>query len=111
MEVGFLAAGYGFHKQAETIFRGLQGARPDSESPLIGLAFTYLSSNRPQQAAEVLEQQALKLNPDSDLAKVYLGWAHKNTGAASRAEALLREVVSSDSNPAATALAKGFLNE
>ena len=75
MEIGYLAAGNGFSAEAEAIFEGLHAVRPGSEIPFIGLAVTRMNAGRPLEAASLLEEQALRLSPASELAQGFLGLA------------------------------------
>lgn len=109
MEVGYVAIGFGRFADAETIFAGVQAARPESELPAIGRAVVRLNSGRPQDAVRLLEGEALKRNPDSDLAKSFLGLALKQTGENSRSRQLLEDVARAGGQTEAVALSKSLL--
>lgn len=109
MEVGYLAIGFGRFADAETIFAGVQAARPESELPAIGRAVVRLNTGRPQDAVKLLSDEALRRNPDSDLAKSFLGLALKQNGENSRSQQLLQEVADRNANAEAVALAKSLL--
>ena len=111
MEVGFLAGGYGYLGEAEIIFDGLKAVRPQNESPLIGLAFAKMNNNQMDEAIRILEEEALKVNPQSDLARSFLGLALKLSGRVEQCLPILREVVERNSDEAAVKVARGLLEE
>ena len=110
MEAGMLAAGYGYMPESETIFEGLKAVRPESESPLIGLAFTKMSTRQVDEAIRILDEQALKINPDSDLARAFLGLAYKLAGRGELSDSMVNQVLDSNRDPAAVNLAKSIQN-
>jgi predicted Zn-dependent protease len=111
MELGLLAGGYGYVREAETIFEGLKAVRPQSEYPLIGWAIVKMSNNQIDESTRVLEKEALKVNPGSDLARGYLGLALMLAGRAEQSIPILEEVVNNNKDEAAVNLAKGVLEE
>ena len=111
METGYLAGGYGFYKESEDIFEGIQSIRPDSELPIIGLAVTKMNAGKNEEAARILWERALKINPESDLAKSFLGLALKLAGLQTESEAVLKEVTDDGKNEAAIKLAQALLKE
>ena len=54
MEVGYVAAGMGMHSEAESIFMGIQAARPDSEYPQIGWAVVRMNAGLHDDAIHIL---------------------------------------------------------
>lgn len=108
-EIGMLAAGHGYEKQAVAIFEGLKAVRPASEAPAIGLAVVHLSNGRAEDAVRVLRDEALAVNPGSDLARSFLGLALKAAGRAQESEQLLRDVVAKATDPQAKAMAAAVL--
>jgi len=111
MQVGFLAGEYGFSGDAETIFEGVRAVRPESESPLIGLAFAKMSSDQMEESIRILEEEALKLNPESDLARGFLGMALKFSGRTEECSRLMKEVVDRNRDEAAVKMARTILDE
>lgn len=111
MEAGYLAGGYGFYKESEEIFEGIQAVRPDNELPLIGLAVTKMNAGNNEEAARILWEKALKINPESDLAKSFLGLALKLAGLKAESESVLKEVVDEGGNDPAVKLAQALLKE
>jgi Flp pilus assembly protein TadD len=111
MEIGYVACGRGLQACAESIFNGIIAARPNSELPLIGLAISKISFGDFLGASRILVEQALKINPDSGLAKSFLAMAVKALGGKSEAEELAKEVAASETaEPEAKALAESFLS-
>jgi len=56
VEVGFLAAGAGDVKRADTIFTALQALRPGRAYPLIGQAVALMNAGRAHEAVARMEQ-------------------------------------------------------
>ncbi|MEM7475303.1 MAG: hypothetical protein AAF483_09955 [Planctomycetota bacterium] len=110
MEIGLLAAGQGMGKEAETIFRALEAARPDSELPLIGRAIMHMNLSKNDMAILNLRSALLK-NPNSELAMAFLGFALKSMGMNEASENALRQVTELQEDNAATALASAMLSE
>jgi hypothetical protein len=111
MELGYLAAGSGFQGEAESIFEAVRVLRPDSEMPVIGLAVVKIAAGRPLEAVPLLEEQALRINPGSALARSFLGLALKLAGHGSRSRAVLEEVAAAGGGSEAFSLASCLLAE
>lgn len=111
MQIGFLAGEYGLSHEAETIFEGIRAVRPESEFPMIGLAFAKMVSNQLDESIRILRDEALKLNPDSDLAMSFLGLALSLSGHASECSRVVTEVVNRNGNEAAVKMARTILQE
>lgn len=97
--------------ESEEIFNAIHAIRPESELPLIGLAVTKMNKNQAGEAARVLWDKALKINPESDLAKSFLGLALKLSGMNNESRTVLEEVLQSGQDPQATDIAKSLLAE
>ncbi|MEI6413241.1 MAG: tetratricopeptide repeat protein [Pseudomonadota bacterium] len=108
-EVGFLAAGHGQVEAAHRIFDGLVAIRPDSEYPWIGKAIAELQVGRETEALRLLRDEAIKRNPHSPEAQVFVGLALKRAGRGSEAEATLQAVSKAHPEQAAGQMAKAFL--
>ena len=111
MEIGYLAGGHGFFDESEIIFEGVKAARPDSEYPLIGLAVTKMNIGDYAEAARILGQEALKKNPESDLAMSFLGLVLKLSGLTSESEQIMSQVIEADRDQEAVNMAKSVLEE
>ena len=111
MEAGNLASGYGYFPEAEIIFNGLRAVRPESEYPLIGLALAKMNARKNLEAIKVLADETLKVNPESDLAKSFLGLALKTSGLREESCTVLREVIAADRDKIAVNIARNLLAE
>ncbi len=111
MEIGYLAAGYGFYKEANTIFKGVRAARPKSEFPFIGMAVVKMNQGKYHDAIAVLNDHALRNNPESGLAKSFLGLALKLAGDTRKSREILLQVNPSAGNRAAADMAQALLTE
>jgi Flp pilus assembly protein TadD len=111
MEIGYLAGGHGYPAESETIFEGIRAMRPQSELPVIGLAVAKMNAGHHQEAARILWEEALAINPESDLARSFLGLVLKLSGLQSESRTILEEVVAADRQPEAVNMAKSLLEE
>lgn len=105
-----MATGGGMHRDAETIFVGVQAARPKSEAPQIGRALVRLNLGQPDAAALIL-RDALQKHPDSAAAMAHLGVALQQAGMRSAAENVLQQAAEVENDPTSAALAKTALEE
>ncbi len=105
-ELGFLAAGLPMPKEAEDIFLCLSNIRPNNENAYIGLAISKWYAHDAASAIDILKEKALRLNPESSLAKSYLGLILKVSGQGEEADSILAEVIKKDDDPQATQLAQ-----
>ena len=105
-----MATGGGMHNDAETIFLGVQAARPQSVAPDIGRALVRLNAGQADAAVQIL-RDALDKDADSDVAMAHLGVALQQAGMRSAAEDVLKQVVEANRDETAAALAKSALEE
>jgi predicted Zn-dependent protease len=110
MEVGYVATGRGLQSRAKAIFNGLIAARPNNELPLIGLAVNELNFGNVGEAAKILVERALVVNPNSEMAKCFLAIAVKALGHEQESKELLQQVLDNCSDPAAKRLAESLLS-
>lgn len=108
-EIGFMAAGRGFGEQARAIFDGLAASKPESEVPAIGIAVLQMCQGDPELAATTLRDRALRLNPDSDHAKCFLGMALRMAGRNGEATGILEDVAANSGDETVRSLADGLL--
>ncbi len=111
MEIGYLASGYGFHKEAHTIFKGVRAARPESEFPFIGMAVVKMNQGESDEAIGILNDYALAKNPESDLVKSFMGLALKLSGENGKSREILMQISPSSGNQAAVDMARELLTE
>ncbi|MBN1282898.1 MAG: hypothetical protein JXA24_03910 [Proteobacteria bacterium] len=114
MEAGYVYLGMRRFKEARAVFEGLCVLAPDSDVPLVALGNVDFCENRVPHAIKSYEQ-ALKLDPESVFAKVYLGEALIFAGKKDEGVSLLKEVGRADrggagqfANALLDALKQGF---
>jgi predicted Zn-dependent protease len=114
MEAGFVYLGMRRFKEARAVFEGLHALAPASEVPLVAIGNVDFCENRVPAAIRDY-REALKLDPESLFAKVYLGEALIFEGEREEGVALLDEVARADRGGAGDfaralldALKKGF---
>ncbi len=95
MEAGYVYLGMRRFKEAHEIFEGLAAIAPDSDVPLVAMGNVDFCENKVEKAIKRYEQ-ALKLDPESIYAKVYLGEALVFAGKKEEGIELLREVKAAD---------------
>ncbi len=111
MEIGYVAIGRGQQSAAEDIFNGISSARPESELPIIGLAVTKMNFGDFTAAFKLLGENALSINPESDLAKCFLGVVSFYCGAQKESLAIMSDILANSSDEVAIKIAKSTLEE
>ena len=109
-DIGFMATSGGFSPQAKTLFHAIELARPDSVLPHIGTALNCMNLNKHQEALDILEKKALKIEPDNATVKAFMGMALMMLGRNSESERCLSAITNSEDTLAAT-LAANLLVE
>jgi len=95
MEAGYLFMELGAPKKASEVFQGVAALVPTNEIPLIALGHLAFSLGRFEQALKHNEE-ALKRNPNSALAKAHKGESLMFLGQHQEAVAILNEVLTED---------------
>ncbi|MFA4873723.1 MAG: tetratricopeptide repeat protein [bacterium] len=95
MEAGYVYVGMRRFKEARAMFEGLSALAPDSEVPLVALGNVDFCENRLPQAIKRY-RNALKIDPQSAFAKVYLGEAMIFSSEKAEGIKLLGEVAKAD---------------
>lgn len=108
LEIGLMAAGWGQASESETIIRGVQAARPDSELPLVALAVRSMTMWQDHEAVDLL-QSALEKNPKSEVAMSMLAFALWRCGLNQASREAAQQVVNAGGSSEATALARLIL--
>ncbi len=109
-DIGFMATSGGFSPQARNLFAAIEHARPDSVLPHIGNALNSMNMNKHQEALEILEKKALKLEPENSTVKAFMGMALMMLGRNNESERCLSALTGSDDALAAS-LASNLLIE
>ena len=105
-EIAYVATACGLWNHADEIFNGIKAVRPWSELPMISQALARMTVCDDGRAIEILSNEALKMNPDNQIAKTFLGMALKRCGFAQKAEKVLNEVIESNQDARAVEIAK-----
>ncbi|MCG8650824.1 MAG: HrpB1 family type III secretion system apparatus protein [Pirellulales bacterium] len=108
LEVGLMAAGWGQASESETILRGVQAARPESELPLVAQAVRCMTVCQEREAIALLES-ALEKNPKSEFAMSMLAFTLHRCGLNQASRNAAQQVVDAGGNSEPTALAKAIL--
>ena len=99
-DVAFMATSAGMSKVSNNIFSAIETIRPNSVLPIIGQSLNYMNSGFPEKALNLLDKKALKVEPDSDTAKVFKGMALMMLGRNKEAEQQLVTVTKSQDDMA-----------
>jgi predicted Zn-dependent protease len=99
MEAGYIYLGMRRYREAREVFEGLCALAPGSELPHVALGNVDFCQGKVVRAISHYKK-ALKADPTSAFAKVYLGEALYFSGQKKRAVELLNEVASADSGGA-----------
>lgn len=108
---GFIAVAMNCIKNAEMIFQALRKYRPKTEYPLIGIAYAYISKGDYLAAIDTLRDEALEINPKSDLAKAFLALSYTFLKKHEEMNQLTSEIIKHDEDKNAVAMARALLNE
>jgi hypothetical protein len=111
MQVGYVACGRGMPSLAKVIFEGIAAVRPNSELPLIGLAFTYIHMGKLTAACDILVNRATPINPSNQIIKAMAAMVFRISGEFRASDTLLDEVVADGTDPEAVELARQLRGE
>ena len=108
-ELAFFAGGCGMVAQSDAIATGLEVMRPGSEGPHLVRAISRLNQNNAELAERILREQALKAQPDSSMAKAFLGVALHMQGRLNERDNTLKEVIAINDDEDAVRIAHDLL--
>lgn len=108
MEAGYIYMGMRRHDEARELFEGLSALAPESEIPLVALGNVDFCTGKLNRSIRRY-QQALKIDPKSAFAKVYLGEALFFQGKEDEGMKFLRDVAKIDKGGAGD-FARALLN-
>lgn len=100
-----MATNIGLYEEADQIFSGVRVCRPDSPYPDIGMAVLEISRGHYKKAVRMLRTQALKKDPENDLARCFIGLALTKAGTPEKSAELYEHVINAQRDPQAVALA------
>lgn len=111
VDIGYVATGCGRKKTAERIFESVLAARPENEYVYIAYAFMHMVFGEYTIASKLLIEGALRVNPDSAMAKAFYGFMLHQVGQRGRSYAVLEEVCATSQDPDAINLAAKIIKE
>ncbi|MDR0727585.1 MAG: hypothetical protein LBF26_01665 [Puniceicoccales bacterium] len=111
MQVGYVACGHGAPSLAKVIFEGTAAVRPNSELPLIGLAFAYIHMGKLTLACDILANRAAAINPDNQIVKAVAAMIFRMSGEFKASDMLLDEVIADGTDPQAMEFARQLKGE
>jgi hypothetical protein len=111
MQVGYMACGHGAPSLAVAIFKGIAAVRPNSELPLIGLAFACIHMGKLTAACDILVNQATPINPDNQTIKALAAMIFRMSGEFKASDTLLDEVIADGTDPRAVEFAQQLKKE
>ncbi len=110
-KIAFMGLWQGRFAESESIFAALHAAEPTHIGPLLGLGMMHAHKGDYAKATEILEKQALGIDPKDDHARAWLGLVlyrdGKNEAAKKHLDAVLADGLAED----AKELARGILDE
>ena len=109
--VGYVAAGCGKKSSAECIFKGVLSARPDNEYAYIASAFMHIVFGEYTEASRLLVEGALKINPDSEMARTFYAFLLHQVGQRAKSRIILDDVTSQGKDVDAVQFANKIINE
>jgi len=108
LRLGYMAAWQGWQREAVAIFQAVRAARPQSELPAIGAAVLAMMAGNSELAVQMLREEALRLNPDSDYAKAHLGCALRLNGQDEEGLKLLTDLEQNSTEPSVREMAQNL---
>ncbi|MFH1653830.1 MAG: tetratricopeptide repeat protein [Pseudomonadota bacterium] len=107
MEAGYLFLGMQRYKEAHQVFEGVAALSPDSEVPVVALGSLAFCLGKFNDAIKLYDK-ALKIDPNSLFAKVYMAETLFFSGKPDKAKKLLVEVSTHDRHGAAGDFARAL---
>ncbi|MDR2806814.1 MAG: hypothetical protein LBB11_01490 [Puniceicoccales bacterium] len=111
VDIAHVATGSGQRQDAENIFEGVIAARPRDELPFIAYAFMRMAFGEYVEATHLLMEQALKINPESAMAKAFYGLLLYQVGRKGESDTILKRIIHEGKDKDAIALAESIINE
>jgi Flp pilus assembly protein TadD len=112
-KIAFLGMWQGRFVESEAIFNAIRMAEPERIGPLLGLGMLRIHQGDYQKAVDILEKEALAMDPDDAHALAWLGLALFCAGRKEEAELRLRKVLAGNASESSEAreLACSLLKE
>lgn len=105
-EIGFVGMQCGLWPHAEAIFKGVQAVRPASEFPFMSHALARMTVGDDARAIDILQNQALKINPKNSMARSFLGVALRRSGKDKEAQEHFEAVLAANDDAKAMEMAR-----
>jgi thioredoxin-like negative regulator of GroEL len=110
-ETGFVATMCGLWAHESDIFNGIRAVRPNNENPIVSQALARMMVGDFSNAATLLQDTALQMNPENAMAQSFLAMALKRSGRNNEAQQLIESIVKEDRDPHAVQLAQAILTD
>ena len=110
-DIGFMATSGGFFRQAESIFKAIELNKKNNVLPYMGMALNLMNMEKGQEALDILEKKALKIEPDNHVLQAFKAMALMLLGRNSESETCLNGIVAKSTDDLAQNLAKNLLSE
>ncbi|MDR1366760.1 MAG: hypothetical protein LBJ13_02525 [Puniceicoccales bacterium] len=111
VNIGYVATGSGKKKHAEVIFEGVIAARPQNELLYVAYAFMRMVFGEYTEASKLLMEKALRINPDSEIAKAFYGMLLHQVGRRGESYVILNQVKENGKDVDAIALAECIIKK
>lgn len=109
-EIGYAAVHHGLGDRAAPIFTALAVLRPQNAAAGIGRGLAAMAAGRADEAARILEQEALAAEPGSRTARAMLGLALRFAGRNHDSRRVLEQLVAEDDADSSARLARELLS-
>jgi len=110
-DIGFMATGGGLFRQAEAIFHAIELNRKDNVLPHMGMALNLMNMELAEDALNVLEKKALKMEPENQVLQAFKAMALMQLGRNNESETCLHQIVTKSKDDIAVTLAENLLSE
>ena len=110
-DIGYVATGCGKKSSAECIFKSVVSARPDNEYAYIASAFMHMVFGEYTEASRLLVEGALKVHPDSEMARTFYAFLLHQVGQRAQSRIILDDVMSTGKDDDAIQFANKIIKE
>ncbi len=110
-KIAFMGLWQGRFKESEAIFKALEMADSDRIGPLLGQGMALAHQGKYEEAAAMLRDRALALDPEDEHARVWYGLVLHKSGQDDKARPELEKIAAHGRAEDAVSLARNLLAE
>ncbi len=108
-DIGFMASAYQQREATEAIFSSLILNHPENTVPFAGMAHMHIMAGKFQDAIDILENKALKVDAADPMSQALLCTAYKMAGKKKESDAILNKLKEDHPDSALHDTAQGLI--